>query len=218
VPSTQTVDSSKLLLPQRIQKGDKIGITVSCPDPAQTLFLNPFNNQNTGGAGQSTGFLVNAEGQITFPLIGKILLEGLSSEEAANLITQKLKHFYKDPYVYVTLSGKVYYINSKGGGVIPIANERLTIMEAVAQIGSMDHFEKRDEVWVVREEKGERIFTQVNLNSKEIFVSPFYYLHNNDLVYIKPNRFYTIFSPNGPGRSIILGIASLLGLYFALKK
>jgi polysaccharide export outer membrane protein len=90
---TQKIDSLKNTAIQKIQKGDKVSIIVSCPDPSQTSFLNPFNNQNPGGnASQNTlGFLVDSSGSIDFPLLGQIDVLQLTSTEVADKIKQGLK-------------------------------------------------------------------------------------------------------------------------------
>lgn len=217
-PNIHSTEASKALQPLRIQQGDKINITVSCPDPTQTAFLNPFNTQNTGNASGGAGFVVNSIGQIDFPLIGKVSVAGLSSEQAADSIKKKLQHYYRDPYVYVNLTGKIFFINGKNGMAIPLNNERLTIFEALAQVGIQDHFERRDAVWIVREENNQRSYQLVNLNDKSIFNSPYYYLHNNDLIYIRPNQFYSLFAQNSPVRNAFLGISAVLGLFFAFNR
>ncbi len=215
---SHSVDSSRSLLPLSIQRGDKVTITVSCPDPTQTAFLNPFNTQNTGNANSGAGFVVNSLGQIDFPLIGKCTIAGLSSEQAADTIKKKLQHYYREPYVYVNLIGKVFFLNGKNGMTIPLNNERLTIFEALSQVGAQDHFERRDAVWIVREENNQRSYHLVNLNDKSIFSSPYYYLHNNDFIYIRPNQFYSLFAQNSPVRNAFLGFSAVLGLFFAFRR
>ena len=218
-PSTQQIDSATQSSRQRIHKGDRISITVSCPDPTQTSFLNTLNNQNTGSASQQlNGYLVDPEGKISFPLLGDVYIDGLTSEELAAIIKKKLEFYFKDPYVAVNLSGRIYFINGRNGTTIPMLNERLTILEAIAQSGTQDAFDKKNEVWIVREENGKRDFAQVNLNSKEIFQSSYFYLHNNDVIYMKPGRYSSFLSTSSPGRTVLTVTAAALTLYFAIKK
>ncbi len=218
-PSTQKIDSSPQVSQIKIMKGDRVAIIVSCPDPTQTAFLNALNNQNTGTSSQQmNGYKVDEDGTIDFPLIGTIQIAGLSSKEAATLIRKKLEFYYKDPYVAVNLSGRVFFMNGRAGTTIPMVNERLTIFEAIAQSGAQDAFDKKNEVWLVREENGERTFIQLNLNDKTIFKSPYYYLHNNDLVYMQPGKFTSFFVTNSPARNILTIAGAALTLYFAFKK
>ena len=221
VPNKQSIDSQSAASKQKIQKGDRLSITVSCPDPNQTAFLNPFNVQNSGnstGQQSGTGYLVNDEGKIEFPLLGQVKVAGLSSDSAAITIRQKLTAYFKDPYVYVMLSGKVYFINGRQGATIPISNERLTIFEAVAQSGPQDAFDIKDKVWLIREEDGVRTFVELNLNSKKIFESPYFYLHNNDLIYMRPSRLSTFLTPGSPSRNLLSFAASMGAIFLILKK
>jgi polysaccharide export outer membrane protein len=164
---TQKIDSLKSSTIQKVQKGDKVSIIVSCPDPSQTSFLNPFNNQNPGGnAVQNTlGFLVDSSGNIDFPLLGQVNVLQLTSQEVADKIKQGLKKYFKEPYVYVTLNGKVFILNGRGGYSVPIINERLTILEALAQQSSYEPDDKWDEVLVIREVDGKRTTAFVDLNT-----------------------------------------------------
>ena len=217
---TQKIDSLKNTAIQKIQKGDKVSIIVSCPDPSQTSFLNPFNNQNPGGnASQNTlGFLVDSSGSIDFPLLGQIDVLQLTSTEVADKIKQGLKKYFKEPYVYVTLNGKVFILNGRGGYTVPITNERLTILEALAQQSSYEPDDKWDEILVIREVDGKRTTAFVDLNAKEILNSPYYYLHNNDVIYIKPGKINATLKSTTAIRSTIGLITGSLALFILLFK
>jgi polysaccharide export outer membrane protein len=217
---TQKIDSLKNTAIQKIQKGDKVSIIVSCPDPSQTSFLNPFNNQNPGGnASQNTlGFLVDSSGSIDFPLLGQIDVLQLTSTEVADKIKQGLKKYFKEPYVYVTLNGKVFILNGRGGYTVPVTNERLTILEALAQQSSYEPDDKWDEILVIREVDGKRTTAFVDLNAKEILNSPYYYLHNNDVIYIKPGKINATLKSTTAIRSTIGLITGSLALFILLFK
>ena len=220
VEQEQKIDSLKKLAVQKIQKGDKVSIIVSCPDPAQTSFLNPFNNQNPGGnASQNTlGFLVDSSGSIDFPLLGKIDVLALTSQETAEKIKLGLKKYFKDPYVYVTLNGKVFILNGRGGYSVPLSNERLTILEALAQQSSYEPDDRWDEVLVIREIDGKRTTAFVDLNTKEVLNSPYYYLHNNDVIYIKPGKTSATLKSTTAIRSTIGLVTGALALFILLFK
>jgi polysaccharide export outer membrane protein len=96
-------------------------------------------------------------------------------------------------------------------------NERITIFEALTQSGMQDAFDIRNKVWLIREDSGKRYFAEVNLNSKKIFESPYYYLHSNDLIYLKPNKFSASISPTSPLRGIVAIIGSLAAVIIVLK-
>ena len=217
---TQKIDSLKSTAIQKVQKGDKVSIIVSCPDPSQTSFLNPFNNQNPGGnAAQNTlGFLVDSSGNIDFPLLGQVDVLQLTSQEVADKIKQGLKKYFKEPYIYVTLNGKVFILNGRGGYTVPITNERLTILEALAQQSSYEPDDKWDEILVIREVDGKRTTAFVDLNAKEILNSPYYYLHNNDVIYIKPGKINATLKSTTAIRSTIGLITGSLALFILLFK
>jgi polysaccharide export outer membrane protein len=220
ITSVDASDSLRIASRPVIQIGDRISAVVSCQDPAQTAFLNPFNSQNSGSNAiqQGVGYLINQYGAIDFPLVGQIKLVGLNSDQAADKIKQELKSYFKDPYVYVYLPGKVYFMNGRNGAAIPILNERITIFEVIAQSGIQDAFDRKNKTWVVREEDGHRYYQRIDLNDKSIFNSPYYYLHNNDLVYMEPGRLSAFFTGNSPVRNILSITTGLLALYFALTR
>lgn len=215
-----SVDSIKLLAIPKIENGDRVSIIVSCADPSQTNFLNPFNSQNPGvnGTQSGIGYLVDSTGNIDFPLIGKVKLSGLNSQEAGNKIKEGLKTIFKDPYVYVTLAGKVFIINGRGGYSVFMNNERLTIFEALAQQGSYEPDDRWDEVLIVREKEGKRTTAFLDLTSKEILNSPYYYLQNNDLVYVKPGKLNATMRSTSAIRSTVGLTTGILALILLLIK
>ena len=220
VPSVQQIDSMNQTSLQRIQKSDRLSITISSTDPSLTAYLNPFNTQsNSSSSSQqtNTGYLVNLQGTIEFPLLGKLPVAGLTTVEASTLIKDKLSYYYKDLFVNVNLNGRIYFLNGRTGTSIPLQNERLTIFEAISQSGSQDPFDKRNEVWLIREDSGKRHFTKLDLNSKRIFDAEQYYLRNNDLVYVKPGKYSSFFSPSSPARGIFTISAAVLTFLITIR-
>lgn len=217
VPSKDTIDTIRQVSAQRIQVNDRMTIVVSSTDPSLTAFLNPFNVQSGTTANANTGYLVNAKGTIEFPLLGTVPVAGLSSVEAAALIKDKLGFYYKDVFVNVNLMGKVYFMSGRSGATISMTNERLTIFEAIAQSGTQDAYDRRNEVWLVREKNSERIYTKLDLNSKKIFLSPYYYLQNNDLIYMQPGKYSSFLSTNSPGRTALTALTAVITIYLAIK-
>lgn len=222
LPSVQQFDSLKQFAVQRIQPADRIAITIGSTDPLLTAYLNPFSsssgqNNATQQNPNNNGYLVSAEGNIEFPLLGKVPLLGLTTVEAAKLIKDKLSYYYKDLFVNVNLVSKIYFLNGRQGFAIPMYNERITIFEAMAQSGIQDAFDIKNKVWLIREDSGKRYFTEVNLNSKKIFESPYYYLHSNDLIYMKQNKYSQILSPSSPFRGIVAVLGSIAAIILALQ-
>lgn len=151
----------------------------------------PYNISATGGNGASVkGYLVDAEGSIDFPVMGKIKIGGLTPSEAKKVISDKLVSYIKAPVVEVRLLN--YKVNMMGeiGRVGPILapNHKINILEAITSAGDIPLTGRKDRVLVIRENAGKLEFSRINLNSKTLFTSPYYYLQKNDIVYVEPNR------------------------------
>lgn len=214
VKSIQNLDSTKGYNVHRIKKNDRLKIIVSSPDPTLTTYLNISSEKNAG-------FLVNIDGVINFPAVGNVKMEGLTTEEASILLKEKLSYLFKDLFVNVNLEGTINYMTGRKGGVLSLTNERLTIIEAVSQMPFIDPYDYRNDIWLIREEDNKRIFEKVDLTSKSIFESPYFYLKNNDFLYVKPGRYSrTLFNSSGPLASTIGIVGSslaTLSLIISLK-
>lgn len=219
-PSVQSIDREKQSSVQKIKQGDRLSINVSVPDAAISSFLNPYrNSSNSSNSLQSWGYLVNKDGNIEFPSLGLVNLLGLATAEAAAVLKKKLEFLYKDPFVTVNIEGRVYLLSGKNGSIVPIVNERLTIFEALVQSSIVnDPYDLKDQLWLIREENNERVFVQLDLSDKAIFESPYYYLRNNDLLYLKPGRFANSFSSNSPVRFIITMTSVVTSFFFLISK
>ncbi len=218
-PSTQKIDSIVIASMQKIQIGDRLSIIISTKDQAQNELFNPLGLAR-GGGGNNTfvGYLVNKEGFIELPVLGNIKVLGSTTQDVAAVVKEKLTYNYKEPFVNVNLLGRVVVLGTRSPGVVPLYNERLTIFEAIAQSGEMEPAARRDRVWVIREENGERTSALVNINSPEIFNSPYYYLRTNDLVYVEPNRVGSFLGVNAPARNLFVTIISIAALVVAIVR
>ena len=171
-----------------IQKNDLLSITVSSPNPAATQIFNPSNP----GASQAGGYLVNQDGFIEFPLLGQVRAAGLTKkqfkEEIAKTIVQK--QLLIDPVVTVRyINFKVTVLGEVAKPtVINVSDEKISLLEALGLAGDMTVYARRDNVLVIREDEGKRVTKRLNLNSRELFTSPYYYLKSNDVVYVEPDK------------------------------
>jgi len=142
---------------------------------------------NLGGT-PVLGYLVEADGTIKLPYLDRVKVEGLTRLELENQLTEKFKAYTKNPVVNVRfLNYRVSVmgaVNKPGSFTIP--NERITVMEALIMAGDLSITGKRENILVVRESNGTRNFGRINLLSKDIFNSPYYYLNTNDVVYVEP--------------------------------
>lgn len=180
----------------KIRKDDILDIVVSCADPT---LLTPFNINSVGyGMGYSgttsnnRGYLVEADGTINFPLLGKIKVAGLCRRELREFIQEGLKKegYIKDPIVTVRfLNFRIMVLGEVARpGTFNITSERVTLFEALSLAGDLTIHGRRNRVAVVREQDGERTILYHDLRSRDVFKSPDYYLQQNDMVYVEPNR------------------------------
>ncbi len=173
-----------------IQKNDQLSIIVGGSNTLDLLALNSAGGTAGGSGiiGSFSGYLVESDGKIKIPYLGKIQAEGLSRIALENLLTEQFKEYTKNPVVNVRFLN--YNISVLGEvnkpGRVNLTTERTTILEAISMAGDITNFGKSDNILIVREENGQRAVGRVNLLSKELFKSPFFYLKTNDVLYIEP--------------------------------
>jgi polysaccharide export outer membrane protein len=200
-----------------IKADDVLFIHVSTLDPKAA---EPFNiGQNEGGVAanamqlQRNTYLVNNEGFIQFPVLGDLKVSGLKRNEVIGLLRKKIAEFVKDPVINLRIMN--YKISVTGEvnnpGTYTISSERITIFEALAMAGDMTLFGKRENVLIIRENQGEKITARLDITNPNVINSPYYYLTQNDVVYVEPNKRKINSTAIGP--NILAGI-SILG--FAL--
>ncbi len=178
-----------------IQKNDQLWITVGGSNPLDLPALNSGNGMggSVGGMGATVtgaaiGYLVEADGKIKIPYVGKVQAEGLSRLQLEANLTELFMDYTKNPVVNVRFLNYNFSVMGEvnNRGRFNMVNERTTILEAISIAGDITDLGKRENVLVVREVNGVRNFARVNLLSKELFNSPFYYLKTNDVVYVEP--------------------------------
>ena len=221
---------------QRIQKGDQISIAVFSDNAAASAMFNtgsiPQANAGAGTtASQSAGsgvsaagnvYEVDQEGNIFFPQIGKLSVEGLTRDGLRNLLDSKLKNkLLINPYyvirflnLRITVFGDV-----NTPGVYPLIRENTNIFEALTLAGDMTFFGKRENVLVIREKDGKRVFARIDVTKPDVFNSPYYYLQQNDIVFVdmrkgKVNSQNQVWVQNVTlGLSVMTGLAFLINLF-----
>jgi len=180
-----------------IHQDDLLSIMVNSKETEVALPFNmPMVNYYVGGEtyGQQRllGYLVDKEGNIDFPVLGKLHVEGLSRNELRDLVKKRLidEGQLKEPIVSVNfLNFKVSVqgeVNRPGS--FNITGERITLLEALSMAGDLTIYGRRDRVAVIREAQGKRTILYHDLTSTEVFNSPCYFLQQNDIVYVEPNK------------------------------
>jgi polysaccharide export outer membrane protein len=180
-----------------IQPDDILSINIFTLNPQSGAIINQAastptlgSNTNTNLATQSTGFLVDKNGEVELSLIGKLKVAGLTTYQARELIREKSSEVYKQPNVQlrfanfkVSILGEV---NTPSSYTIP--NEKVSILDALSLAGDLTIYGKRENVLIIRDNNGKKEFARLDLNSSDIFNSPFYYLKQNDVIYVEPNK------------------------------
>lgn len=182
----------------KIQPSDILSIIVgSLSSEANEIFNTPnqftnatVNYSTTGGGAriQPLGYLVDADGSIEIPLVGKLKVAGLRTTDAADTIRTRLQNYLKEPSVIVrNLNFKVSVLGEvKVPAVYVIPDEKITLPEVLSLAGDLTIYGNRSNVMIIREEKGKREYARLDLTSRAIFDSPYYYLHKNDVIYVEP--------------------------------
>lgn len=179
----------------KIKPNDILNIVVSAADLQAT---QPFNQQsvfqlnaNSGTADSANNvYMVDHDGYINYPVLGKIKLAGLTRLEAINLLKDKLKTYIVDPGVNLSYTNfRITVIGEVANpGTFTLTNERVSVFDAVALAGDIGLNAKRDNVQIIREEDGVKKIYYIDLTSRKALDLPHYYLQQNDIVYVEPNK------------------------------
>lgn len=209
----------------RVRPGDKISILVNSKDPLLTdLFNLPIISRQIGSSSMTgsqgiSGYTVNKNGEIDFPVLGSVYVAGMTREEIASHIKAELtsQNLIKDPVVTVEFMNLTVSVLGEVAhpGRFTIDKDKLSLLDAISMAGDLTIYGKRKNVLVLREEKGENVLYRVNLCSgDDLYASPVYYLQQNDIVYVEPNdtraRQSTVNGNNVRSTSFWLSLASLL--------
>lgn len=189
-----TTLTSRYPVPQPvIQPNDILSISVSSLNAEASAMFNSPNTSSSETDNDASGYLVNREGYIQFPVLGNVKAAGLTEEELRQTITKELtdRKLLVDPIVSIRqLNFKVTVLGEVGNpGVIPVKNEKISLLEAIGRAGDLTIYAQRNNVLLVRTKpNGDKLIRRLNLNSNELFHSPYFYLKNNDVVYVEPNK------------------------------
>ncbi|MEG2599560.1 MAG: polysaccharide biosynthesis/export family protein [Muribaculaceae bacterium] len=208
-----------------VQPKDQLSIIVNSKDPQLALLFNlPTvqtrigSSSTVGGEGNILGYTLDDKGNIDFPVLGALHVEGMSKTEIAAYIKKRLieEKLVNDPIVTVEFANLYFSMlgEVKSPGKYMISKDQINLLEALSMAGDMTIYGKRDAVFVIREENGERTTHWVDIRDKNIFNSPVYYLKQNDVVYVQPNKVRagqsTVNDNNVKSVSLWISIASFL--------
>ncbi len=189
-----------------IQPGDVLSVQVSSLNPEASNFFNPYSAIMVADRGGLTttqtttasttplapmaGYLVDNTGAIELPMVGKVNVAGQTVSQIKDQLRESLKEYLKEPTVNIrNLNFRISVMGEVARpSLFTIPNERITLLEALSLSGDVTIYGRRENVLVIREENGQRTFARVDLTRRDLFNSPYYYLHPNDVVYVEPGR------------------------------
>ncbi len=220
----------------RIMPKDMLTITVSTTDPEAANLFNltvqsPYNASRSGSLTTQPvlqQYLVSNEGFIEFPVLGHLQVSGLTKSELEEFISDKLKAYLQDPIVTVRMSG--YKISVLGEvahpGIFTVNYEKINVFEALALAGDLTIWGMRDNVKLIRENSnGQSEVISLNLNKTDIVTNPYYYLQQNDILYVTPNKSKAKNSDIGQSTplwfsatSILVSVANIIATFILLKE
>lgn len=211
----------------RIQEDDQLSITVTSLNAESNMLFNagvltPAGTGNTVVSNPiNENYLVDKNGYINYPVIGQIYLKGMTKLEAVNRMSELLTSYVQDPIVNIRFTNfKVTVIGEvQNPDSFVIPTERISILEALGLAGDMTPYGKRENVLIIREKDGVRTTTRINLNTNEILSSPYFYLQQNDIVYVEPYKTRAIQADTNPRTFAIISTASsfLIAIVFNLR-
>jgi polysaccharide export outer membrane protein len=170
-----------------IQPGDILSIFVTSSSPEVAKYFN-FSERPEDQSSMANSYIVDASGAVRLPLVGFIEVAGLTTLSAHDTLTRRLEKYLLSPTIKlnirnfrVTVMGEVMH-----PGMVTTNNESISLPEAIALAGDLTVYSRRDNIMVIRQERGKKEFGTVNLESREVFASPYYHLHSGDIVYVQP--------------------------------
>jgi polysaccharide export outer membrane protein len=208
---TVQVNEAILNFEPKIQAGDLLSINVSAIELEAALTFNLYETTGATNA-KPLNHLVDSDGEINFPVVGPIKVAGLTTKQVTQNLTSTLGAYLVNPIVNIRLINfKVTVMGEvKSPGTYTIPNERITIVEALGLAGDLSIQGKRNTVLLIREKEGKRAFITMDLTNKKLFNSPYYYLAQNDVIYVEPNKTKINSSGVGSNTSVIISSVSIL--------
>lgn len=211
------LSASQGLYDAKIMPKDMLSIIVNTTNPDAA---RPFNLYSVAGGNTTAtdmqGYLVDNSGNINFPVIGKVHVSGLTKGQCEDLIREKIMPYMsgtENPVVTVRMSSFRVTVSGEvnSPGVVPVNSEKMSVIEALAQAGDLTIYGKRDNVLLIREnELGQKSQVRINLNDANFINSPYYYVQQNDIIYVQPNGVKAKSSSIGASTTLWLSGVSIL--------
>ena len=204
----------------KLQPDDLLMIIVSAEDPeiAQPFNLQSVSVQNPGNLDVTMGqqtmqlYLVDANGAIEFPVLGTLKISGLTRSQVLQMLQQKIGVYIKSPIVNLRVMNFKVSVQGEvnAPGSYNVASERVTLIEALTMAKDLTIYGKRNNILIIRDIDGVKSYNRVDITKANFINSPFYYLAQNDVVYVEPNKNRINGAAIGPNTGVIISISSLL--------
>jgi polysaccharide export outer membrane protein len=216
MPSQQNANSYEI----KIRPDDLLSIIVSAEDPEIAV---PFNlrtvsmvapNRQDISRGQETMqlYLVDSNGNIEFPVLGKLKVGGLTRTEVQKMLHDKIALYIKNPIINFRIMN--FKVSVQGEVTLPgtytVNSERVTLIEALAMAKDLTIYGKRNNILIIREVDGVKTYNRVDITKADFINSPFYYLVQNDVIYVEPNKNKINGAAVGPNTGVLISITSLI--------
>ncbi|WP_299096791.1 polysaccharide biosynthesis/export family protein [Winogradskyella sp.] len=204
---------------------DILTINVSALDPdtvkpfnLQVVSNNDANLMSANGQRQFQSYLIDYDGNIDFPVLGKLKVAGLNRSELTAMLVEKISEYAKNPIVNVRLSNFTITIlgEVRNPGTFTIQDERITVLEALGLADDLTIFGKRKNVLLIREVDGKKKFAKIDLTSVNAVNSPVYYLQQNDVIYVEPNNAKIRASSYNQNNSVLISAIGTLTTIIAV--
>jgi polysaccharide export outer membrane protein len=207
-----------------LQPDDLLNVIVSAENPEVTLPFNLPQIQGNYGLNETQSniktYLIDNDGFIEFPVVGKMKLGGLTRTQAIALLKEKISFYITNPSVNLRIIN--FKISILGQVVRPgsytIPGERITFLEALSLAGDLGLYGKRNNILVIHEEEGKKTYNRIDLTKTDILSLENYYLSQNDIIYVEPNKTFINSSAVGPNISVILSVITVLTTIFILLR
>jgi polysaccharide export outer membrane protein len=176
--------------PFTIQQGDMLEINVTSENAESSKFLQPAASENDNNSSSAPTYLVDKTGNIQLPVVGQISVKGLTIAQAHDLLVTKLSTYIKDFTLKVKITNFKFTVvgDVEHPGVFTSPNDKLNLIEALGYAGDLSITAKRRNLLLIREIGGNREFVTIDLTTSQLFHSPYYYLKNNDMIYVQPDK------------------------------
>ena len=204
----------------KIQPDDLLMIIVSAADPESAIPFNlttisvpsTYNLNAARGQESIQTYLVDASGNIDFPVLGKLKVGGLSRTEVMRLLEGQISKYIKNPIINIRLMN--FKVSVQGEVTTPgtynINSDRVTLIEAISMAKDLTLYGRRDNVLIIREVDGVKSYNRIDITKADFISSPFYYLAQNDVVYVEPNKTKINGAAVGANTGVIISITSLV--------